>query len=137
MVPEAHNAADRDFLRIASVSTALGLGFMAGAVQCLRADHTGFYFVLSWWTLLAGGIGAAVGLLCWKWMRLGGRFAVVATILLIVAGCGAFLYPLRFVARQGLPDIIKGLVVAGCVISLGAALIWQVRRSLERDNQGG
>ena len=124
---------DRDFFRIPSVSTALGLGFMAAAIQSLRGNGAGFYFSFSPWTLLACVLGAGLGLLCWKLIDQGRWAARTAFALLILAGAGGFLYPLRFADPEKLPEIAKGLTLAVCVLSVGATLLWQVKRFLEHD----
>lgn len=124
---------ERDFLRIAAVSTAIGFGVMAGAIQSLRDNGAGFYFTISTWTVLASVAGAGMGLVFWKLIRQGKSSGRTAVVLLLIFGGGGFLSPLRFVTREKLPEIAKGLAIAACIISIGATLLWQVKRSLEDD----
>src|SRR6185436_13115188 len=55
-----------EFLRIAGVSTALALGFMAGSMQAFTRDAQGFQFRISVFTALTFIAGAAVGWWYWR-----------------------------------------------------------------------
>jgi hypothetical protein len=127
------------FFKIAGASTALGMGVLLASAQALKIDASGISFGLSGGTLAAFGVGAILGILPWKLAS--GRSATgpmpwpfrASTALILLSGVGAFLYPLRFVSAENLPEVLKGLAAAVCVLSLVAFLLWQIIGFLERD----
>lgn len=135
-IQEKESIDTRDFLRIASWSTALGFGCMGIAVTSLRADTAGFWFQWTLWSAAAFVVGAAFGYFCWKLAAAGRAASRLGFALLAVVGFAGFLYPLRFVPKERLPDVALGLAGAAAVISTGAYLIWRLSRFLEAENSG-
>lgn len=124
----------RDFLNIASLSTALAFGCVAATVESLRGDRSGFSFQISVGTFAAFVVGAVVAIIYWR-LALRNSFAArSASFLLALAGIGAFLYPLRFVPSERLPEVAIGLGTATCAISIVVWLLWRVKRFLDADS---
>jgi len=125
------------FAKIVRGSTALGLGCMAAAVESLRSNATGFKFQFSMGTVAAFALGAVAGLVFWK-LAAGSRLASRAgAALLLMAGLGGFLYPLRFVPAEHMADIAVGLSVATCAVSIGGVLLWRMKRFFDEDDAAG
>lgn len=122
----------RNFMRIASGSTALGFGCVGAAAVSLRADLAGFSFQVTIWTFAAFFAGAALGVFVWR-PAARGRTVARMGFLILTVGIVAFLSPLRFAPRDKRVDILIGLTVAVIVISTGGYLIWRIARFLDRD----
>lgn len=132
---------DSALLRVMILGTSLACGAMAAALQSLRSGPGGFYFQISW----VSGIGFVCGTVAvlWIWrVMLNGiatpRQRVLragAKWILFLAAAVAFFYPLRFVPRAKLPEIAIGLGLAVLVLSLVGAILWRIRRFLEREEQ--
>ncbi len=134
VMPPPETTLARGLYKIVLGSTALALGGMAAALQALRPSATGFGFRISVWTIVAFAVGWAAGLLYWKLeakSRLAGR---IGNALLLLAGLGGFLYPLRFVPADKKTDIGIGLGLAVCAVSMGAFLLWRMKRFFDKDN---
>jgi hypothetical protein len=131
--PEA--AFNRGLFGIVLFSTALALGGMAAAIQALHRSAAGFRFQISLGTLAAFAAGTAAGLLYWKLAARSLLAVRLATAFLVLAGVGAFLYPLRFVPADKLADIAIGLAAATCAVSIIAFLLWRVKRFLDADDE--
>src|SRR5581483_6004134 len=58
-----------------------------------------------------------------------------AELLLLLLGMAAFLYPLRFVPREKLPEMFTGLITAVCALSLLGGLLVMMGRFLESDDK--
>ena len=120
-------------------STALAFGAALASLESLRRDAGGFSFQVSLRTLLAFLVGGGIALAYWL-VVLKSRAAsqrsglVVSTVVLLLLGVGAFLYPLRFVSRDKLPDILIGLGLAACALSIVGGLLWLAHRFLSRDS---
>jgi hypothetical protein len=125
----------RLFFRIAAVSTAVGLGFMAATMESVRGRETGFSFELSLGTLAAFAVGGVVGLVYWALVARGGWWARGASVLLAFAGVGAFLYPLRFVPPNVLQELAKGFFPAVGAIAVVVGLLLAVVRFLDSDTR--
>jgi hypothetical protein len=133
--PDSESKSSRDFFKIASLGTALGFGAAAASTASLRSSPVGFSFQLSAATFVAFMVGAAVALVYWKLVASNSRAARRASLLIALAGVGLFLYPLRFVPAGNLLDLIIGLILATCALSLVGFLLWQVKRFLDTDSQ--
>ncbi len=131
--PESRSS--RDFFKIASVGTALGLGAAAASTASLRSSPTGFSFQLSIGTFVAFVVAAAIGLSYWRLIASNSKAARRASLLIALAGVGLFLYPLRFVPAGNLHDLIIGLILAACALSVAGFLIWRVKRFLDLDSK--
>jgi hypothetical protein len=134
----ADSNSDRDLLRIASVSTALAFGAVLASLEALYRNTSGFAFHISLRTLAAFVIGGAVGLVYWKIVTLGatGRASKLlrpASFLLLLAGVGAFLYPLRFLSKERLIEVFQGLATVAVALSLVGYILWRIKGFLEQD----
>jgi len=122
------------FAKIVRGSTALGLGFMAAAIESLRSKASGFTFQFSMGTVAAFALGAAAGLVFWK-LAAGSRLASRAgAAFLLIAGLCGFLYPLRFVPPDHMADTAIGLSVAAGAVSIGGVLLWRMKRFFDEDD---
>jgi|SRR5579859_1715602 len=130
---------ERDLFKVMAVSTALAFGALLASLESLRAGAAGFSFQVSLRTLLAFLVGGGIALGYWAVVLRSGaavrRTGLVAgTVFLVSLGIGAFLYPLRFVSRDKLPDILVGLGLAACALSIVGGLLWLVRRFFSQDS---
>jgi len=109
------------------------------SLQALRAGPGGFYFRVSW----VSGVGFVCGTLAvlglWKVM-LGGvasprqrLLRMAAKWVLLLSAVVAFLYPLRFVPKEKLPEVGMGLGLAVFVLSIVGWILWRIRRFLEEE----
>lgn len=132
---------ERDVMRIMIWGTAVAFGFLAASLQALRSNPAGFTFQISVFTFLAFAAGVGITIAFWKIIlnRSGGmrqksrRFW--AELLLLCFGMGAFLYPLRFVPSEKLPEMLTGLTIAVFALSLVGCLLVMMGRFLESDDR--
>ena len=102
---------ERDVMRIMIWGTAVAFGFLAATLQALRPKPAGFTFQISALTILAFAVGVGIVLGFWKIIlnRSGSSrqksLRFWAEVLLLCFGMGAFLYPLRFVPSEKLPEM--------------------------------
>jgi hypothetical protein len=130
---------ERDFLRIASISTALAFGAVLGSIESLRKDGSGFSFQLSGATVVGFMAGAAVGFLYWKLVSLSARHRAsrllrLSSSLLLLGAVGVFLYPLRFLSAEKLAEVWQGLGADAVVLSVLGVILWRIKRFLDRDS---
>ena len=130
---------ERNLFKVMALSTALAFGALLASLESLRSDAAGFSFHLSLRTLLAFLVGGGIALGYWRVVLKSGNAVrrtglVAGTVLLVLLGIGAFLYPLRFVSRDKLPDILVGLGLAAGALSIVGGLLWLARRFLNRDS---
>ncbi|HZV33650.1 MAG TPA: hypothetical protein VFB72_03670, partial [Verrucomicrobiae bacterium] len=111
---------ERDIRRIMVAGTAIAFGCMAGSLEALRGGPGGFSFQISWRTFLAFAVGGLAVVPFWNIVfglvsnnRTRSRH-VRAAILFLLIGIAAFLYPLRFIPKEKLPEVYTGLVFAVC-----------------------
>lgn len=135
----ARSKNERDFLRIASISTALAFGTVLGSMASLRKDASAFSFQFSGETLVAFGIGAVIGFLYWKLVSLSAILKTslllrVASSLLLLGAVGVFLYPLRFLSAEKLAEVWQGLAADAVVLSVLGVILWRIKRFLDRDS---
>lgn len=132
---------ERDVFRIMIWGSAVSFGFLAAALQALRPNPAGFTFQVSALTFFAFVLGVGMGFAFWKVVlsRASGArqksLRFWAELLLVLLGMGAFLYPLRFVPREKLPEMFTGLVTAVCALSLLGCLLVMMGRFLESDDK--
>jgi hypothetical protein len=131
--PESDTGNTRVLLRIASLSTAFGLGCAVASLQALRWNASGLSFHFSSGTLAAFALGAAVALIYWRAAANSPLAARRGSVGLAIIGVGLFLYPLRFVSAGKLPEIMAGLGVAIVALSIVGFMLWRVGRFLESD----
>ncbi len=113
-----------------------------GWIASLSRDASGFALHVSARTLPAFLAGAVVGLVYWKIVALvasGRRVWLLraASGLLLLGAVTAFLYPLRFVPREALPDIAQGLGGAVVVLSMIGFMVRTLTRSWRRMRRRG
>src|SRR4051794_11560672 len=126
--------ADRQQLlyRVVTCSTALGFGCMFASLEALRPSPTGFSFEFSLRTVIAFAVGGAWVFPFWRFLfknssASGRKMKIIWAVgfaALAVLGIGAFLYPLRFVPREKLPEIRTGLITAFFALSGVVGLLW-------------
>ncbi len=132
---------ERDVMRIMIWGTAIAFGFLAASLQALRPNTSGFTFQVSVLTLLAFTVGVGIVIVFWKIIlnRSGGARQksrrIMAELVLLLVGMGAFLYPLRFVPTEKLPDMLTGLITAVCALSLLGCLLVMMGKFLESDHK--
>ncbi|MGO8698398.1 MAG: hypothetical protein ACLQVY_11845 [Limisphaerales bacterium] len=130
---------DSGLVRIMMLGTALACGAMAASLQALQSGPGGFYFRVSWVSGL-GFVGGTLAVL-WLWkVLLGGAASPrqrlarkAAKGILLLSAVAAFLYPLRFVPKEKLPEIGAGLGLAVFVLSIVGWALWRIRRFLEQE----
>jgi len=132
---EPDSRSTRFFFRIASFATALALGCAAASMQSLHWNASKLSFQISLGTFVAFAVGAGVALIFWKTATSSVSSARKGSLWLALIGVAVFLYPLRFVPPEKLPDIAIGLTLAVAALSTIAWMIWQVGRFLDRDAQ--
>jgi hypothetical protein len=133
----AEPKSSRDFFKIASISTAIGLGCAAASTESLRSSPVGFSFQITAGTFVAFAVGAAIGFFYWKLIAKSTTAARIGSVLLGLAGIGLFLYPLRFVPSGTLPDLTIGLLIATGALGTVGFIIWRIARFLDADAQRG
>ncbi|HEY3864284.1 MAG TPA: hypothetical protein VGO59_20625 [Verrucomicrobiae bacterium] len=121
--------------RVASLSTAGGLGCALGSTASLRCGAEGFSFQFSLAAVIATALGIAIGLLYWKLEAGGAAAGRNGRVLLALTGAGLFLYPLRLVPASILPDIATGLAAAVCALSLVSVMLLLVKRFLDSEER--
>jgi hypothetical protein len=130
---------ERDVFQIIIWGTAVAFGFLAAALQALRPTPAGFTFQVSPLTFFAFAVGTGVFRLFWKIILNGSGGArqksarFWAELALLVLGMAAFLYPLRFVPSEKLPEMITGLVTAAFALSMLGGLLVMAGRFFESD----
>jgi hypothetical protein len=134
VMPQPEAALSRGLFKIVVGSTALGLGCLAAAMEALRRDTGGFTFQLSARTFVAFSLGLAAGLYYWKLAARSLLAARVGTALLLLAGIGGFLYPLRFVPANKMAEIGIGLGFATSALSVGAFMLWRLKCFFDADD---
>ncbi len=132
---------ERDVMRIMIWGTAIAFGFLAAVLQALRPNPAGFTFQVSALTFLAFAVGVGIVFGFWKIIlnRSGGprqkSLRFWAEALMLCFGMGAFLYPLRFVPSEKLPEMLTGLVIAIFALSLVGCLLVMMGKFLEADDR--
>jgi hypothetical protein len=129
---------DRWLFKIVSYSTASALGAVVASDQALIKDASGFSFHLSMGTPAAFAVGVLAGLIYWKIVfagSTGGRVLLlrISSFLLLLGGVGAFLYPLRFLPTEKLPEVFVGLSTAAVALSLVAFVLWRFKKFFEQE----
>ncbi|MDB6121875.1 MAG: hypothetical protein JWQ71_868 [Pedosphaera sp.] len=124
-------------------STALAFGCMIASLEALRPSGTGFSFEVTFRTLIAFMLGGTIAFPFWRLILNGSNWSqrkltivgVSLVLLLLLLGVGAFLYPLRFVPKDKLPEIRTGLITAVFALSGVGLLLWGVKRFIDSDEK--
>jgi hypothetical protein len=143
------NRNERDLLFIVKLSSALGLGVLAGFLYSLKEVHPGIRFEVTFGTFL---IALAVAVASWffcgimaradaeehptvarrrffvRWLIYFGGTCTVGTIF-------AFAWSLRNVSTRGKRDVIEGTVLAVLVLAAGGFLIHKAFRFFEEQDK--
>ncbi len=124
---------ERVFFGIVSCATALGLGVMLASLQALYKDGSGFAFRISAGTIAAFAIGAAAGLVYWRAALRSCFLRRISSLILFAVGAGAFLYPLRFLPGEKLPEVFQGIGAAAVALSILGFMLWRLMRFFDQD----
>jgi|SRR5688572_22715091 len=128
----------RDFLRVARLGTAVAFGLTGGVLAAVKNSGSGLILEFNFWVIPGVLLGAGVAWAYWHFIltrvidRPGGskqRFALY-TALLGLLGLLCFLYPIRYVTRGSMSDVLQGVFMAFVVVGVVAYLIWVVARLL-------
>jgi hypothetical protein len=131
MAEESKN--DRLLNRIIAYGLSLSFSVLLASLEALRATNSGFTFEVTWRTLVALVLAAAVVAPCFQIIvysqNKGARRAALIVVVLI--GIGSFFYPLRFVPREKMGAIFTGLGLAVVALSSVGGFLLLVRRFFE------
>jgi hypothetical protein len=126
---------DQDLKRVIVVATAISFGCMFAALQTLgpNVNPTSFSFKVTGNTGVAFLVGAASVLPFWKIIFDSRQsFSRISMILLCsLVGAGAFLYPLRFIPKEKMPEIFTGLGLAVFALSTIGAFLVKIGQALQ------
>lgn len=133
------SGSDRLFFGIVSYSSALAFGAVFASLEALGNSAFGFTFHVSIWTAVAGFIGTALALGYWKIVSLDTAaeshgLLRTASIIMVIMGVGAFLYPLRFIATDALLEIARGLAAAVVALSAVGIMLLRIKKFLDQDS---
>ena len=125
----------RDFLRIVQFATAFAFGVTAGALYALEHTGSGFVLKFSFGVIPAFLTGAAVGWAYWHLIlrraeQTGAKRFKIYSWLLVAIGLACFLYPIRYVKRGALSDVVQGVLMAFILVGFIGLLLWFVARLL-------
>ena len=124
-----------EFIQVAKFGSAVGFGFMAASIQALNRKSGNFTFEISFWTLLAFVAGVALALVFWRLAlsSVSPRNFRRGVWLMAIFGLGAFLYPLRFIARENMREHLLGLLLAAGVLSAVGFVFLKIKGYLDKD----
>jgi len=141
---------DRDFSRVVKISSALGMGAMAGFLYSIKAVHPSLRFEFSFGAVL---IALLVGAGIWGFLavifreeehraegmtgrgKFLSRWMLLFVAVTLVATIAAFARSLRGVSGDKLRDVIEGTVGAILFVSFFLYLLWRLFRFLEEDSE--
>jgi hypothetical protein len=115
----------------------LAFGLVVASSQALRRVPTGFAIVLSWWTLIALMVGAALTFPFFVVIVHSQRKTLrrVALTFVCLLGLGAFFYPMRVVPRENFRPVFIGLAAAVGALSVMGGSLLLLYRFFERDEK--
>lgn len=122
--------------RIMIGSSCLAAGFVVASLEALRPN---FLFKISVRTVLAFLGGSMLLYIYWRIILHSSqtpgqrRLRQTSSLLLVVGGLAAFLYPIRFIAPNSFGEVGVGLVMAFAGLSAVAMLLFACKRFLDRD----
>ena len=141
----------RDFLRWARFGSSVLFGFMTATLYTLKSTASGLGFEWSWGVIPAFFVGVVLATLYWRLTRrlilsseksgsandprdrLAARKFKIFSLMLGLGAVAAFLYPLRFVPRDKLGEIVQGLLLAFAVLGLVGTVVWRIKKFLDKD----
>jgi hypothetical protein len=117
----------------------LSFGAVLASLEALQTTATGFTIKLTWWTLLALALGAALMVPCFHTIMHSPRpyLRRAALCFVVVLGLAAFFYPMRVVPPEKFKPVFLGLGVAVVVLSMVACLLLMLRRFFESEEKRG
>lgn len=124
-------------------SSSLGMGTLLASLTLLRQSEAGVQWQWSNFAVPAFALGAVVAALYWAMVfRLGtgndgraSRLLLYSTsVILLLLAVGILLYPLRFVSAEKRHDVLVGLAVAACALSVVGFMLRTVVRMLEEED---
>ncbi|MCI0748573.1 MAG: hypothetical protein L0Y58_24455 [Verrucomicrobia subdivision 3 bacterium] len=133
----------RDFFRIVRAATAVAFGITTAILFALQHSGSGLVLKFSFGVIPAFALGAVIGWFYWSFIanrlvkhdsqRSRKRFWLYS-ILLSIGGLICFLYPLRYVTRGNMSDVLQGIVMAFFIVGIIVVLLVAVARLI---NAGG
>ncbi len=125
----------RDFLRIVQFATAFAFGVTAGSHYALEQTGSGFVLRFSFGVIPAFLAGAAIGWSYWHLIlrraeQTGAKRFRIYSWVLVAIGLACFLYPIRYVKRGALSDVVQGVLMAFVLVGVIGVLLWLVARLL-------
>ncbi|MDB6055762.1 MAG: hypothetical protein JWN25_3285 [Verrucomicrobiales bacterium] len=136
----------KDLFIIVRWGTAVAFGALFATLQALRIDSHALSLHFSAMTALTFVLGTGATLYLWRFLLRGSSSSskkmMVAVRVLIAVGVVTFIYPLRFLPREKMLDISKGLAFAVLVLSGVGYMMYRVAKALnadarENENRGG
>jgi predicted permease len=113
-----------------------------GVLAGLKNSGSGLVLEFNVWVIPAILVGAAAAWAYWSFIltRLVRRQAQqrrfrIYTVLLAVAGLLCFLYPMRYVTRGSMSEVVQGVLLAFMTVGVVGLLIWSVARLLNRQDK--
>lgn len=147
MNPKKAGDSNRLFIRVVKFSTAFSLGLMAAFLHSLRELNPSLRFEVSWVTALWFAVGAAFSRFFWKLLPLesggqadaggspDGKAARAVVLTLVMAGglVAGFVYALKDVAREKVPEFVIGTTLALVFLGAAGGLIYSVGRYFDSE----
>lgn len=126
---------DPGLSRIMVVALTMAFSVLIGSLEALRVSPAGFTFAITWRTFLALALGiAVVGPCFYTLVYAGPKFTRrIAVVVIVCIGITGFFYPLRFVPREKMGQILGGLAMAFCALGIVAGFIYLLHRFLLYD----
>ena len=131
----SESKSEREFIKMASICTALSFGCVAALMESSRYGATGFTLQVTLGSFVAFAVGAFVGWFYWWLVAQNKKATRVASWLLGLGALATFLYPLRFIPKERRPEIALGLVLATAALSVVAFFLFRIKRFLEADEK--
>lgn len=132
---------ERDFFLIIRVAFAIAFGITAGVLSALKRGGSSLELEFGFRVIPAFAVGAAIGWAYWQFIskRLRERQSLatskrfwVYSILLLLGGLFSFFYPLRFVARGAVGEVLQGIVAALFLVGVIVFVLWRLAKLLNR-----
>lgn len=126
---------DRQVFAIIVYCLSLAFAVLVASLETVRSTQTGFFFEVSWRTVLIFVLAGVILVPCFKTIFQSRQKHRRSALLIFVCaiGLGAFAYPLRFVPAEKYGDILLGLTVAACALSIIGTILFLINRFLNAD----
>ncbi|HRI12237.1 MAG TPA: hypothetical protein PLX89_04455 [Verrucomicrobiota bacterium] len=132
------------FRRLVMVASGAAMGGVIASLTLLQKGPVGFAFHWTYLALPAFVLGVVVSTLYWRIVfrysagaaaGAGRRILFTASLIMLVLGVVAFLYPVRFIPQQKRADVVIGLSVAVFALSTIGYMIHTIVRWLEQESE--